>query len=449
MVTRPGARGSTQDDVRRHNLGTLLTEVHRHGRRSRAQLTAEMGLNRSTIGDLVAELTAAGLVAERASAARGRAGRPSLMVAPRAEETYVLAIDLGVRHLVMGRIGLGGQLLDRVEVPEMPSRGGWSALHVTVEKVAETARLLRAAAPASARCVGAGLSVPGVIRRADGLLRFAPNLGWVDLPLGGRLSERLGLPVVVGNEADLAALAEHWRGVAAGCDEVIVMSGEVGVGGGIIAGGRPLRGRGGYAGEIGHLRVNPDGRGCRCGSWGCLETEIGVEALLRAAGWPTESGIAGYREVIAAVAAGDPGAIDAAERVGRWLGAATGMLINTFNPEIVVYCGPLGELFTVAEECVRTACTEAALAHPREQARLAASAFGTDTQLVGAAEAAFGPLLADPIGVLARTEPARTEPARTEPARTEPARTEPARTEPARTEPTRSQPTRPGGPAGT
>jgi predicted NBD/HSP70 family sugar kinase len=193
--------------------------------------------------------------------------------------------------------------------------------------------------------------------------------------------------------------------VAAGCDHVIVMSGEVGVGGGIILDGRPLRGRGGYAGEIGHLRVNPEGRRCRCGSYGCLETEIGVEALLRAADLPPDTGIAGYREVIAAVAAGDPDATAAAERVARWLGAATGMLINTFNPDIVVYCGPLGELFTVAEECVSAACDEAALMHPREQARLAASAFGTDTQLVGAAEAAFGPLLDDPIGILTTLPP--------------------------------------------
>ena len=398
MVVKRGVRGSTQDDVRRHNLGTLLTEVHRHGQRSRAQLTAEMGLNRSTIGDLVAELTAAGLVLERASVARGRAGRPSLMVTPRADGAYVLGVDLGVRHLTVGRIGLGGELLERVEVP---SRGDWSALDVTVETVAGTAHRLRAAAPAGARCVGVGLSVPGVIRHEDGLLRFAPNLGWVDLPLGGELSNRLALPVVVGNDADLAALAEHWRGVAAGFEHVIVMSGEIGVGGGIIVDGRPLRGRGGYAGEIGHLRVNPEGRRCRCGSWGCLETEIGVEALLLAAGRPPETGIAGFREVIAAAAVGDPDARRSAERVAGWLGAATGMLVNTFNPDIVVYCGPLGELFTVAEECVQRACDEASLVAPREQVRLAASAFGTDTQLVGAAEAAFGPLLEDPIGLLA------------------------------------------------
>jgi predicted NBD/HSP70 family sugar kinase len=397
MVAKRGVRGSTQDDVRRHNLGTLLTQVHRHGQRSRAQLTAEMGLNRSTIGDLVAELTVAGLVIERSSGARGRAGRPSLMVAPRADGAYVIAIDLGVRHLMLGRIGLGGVLLDRVE---LQSQGDWSALDVTIDAVARTVHRLRAAAPAGSWCVGVGLSVPGIVRHGDGLLRFAPNLGWVDLPLGGKVADRLGSPVVVGNDADLAALAEHWRGVAAGYEHVIVLSGEVGVGGGIIVDGRPLRGRGGYAGEIGHLRVNPAGRRCRCGSWGCLETELGVEALLRAAGRPAETGLAGYREVIAAAAEGDGDARYAVTQVGRWLGAATGMLTNTFNPDIVVYCGPLGDLFMVAEQCVLEACTETALQAPREQVRLAASAFGKDTLLVGAAEAAFGPLLEDPIGII-------------------------------------------------
>jgi predicted NBD/HSP70 family sugar kinase len=397
MVTKRGVRGSTQDDVRRHNLGTLLTEVHRHGQRSRAQLTAEMGLNRSTIRALVAELTAAGLVVERSSLASGRAGRPSLMVAPRPDGAYVTAIDIGVRHLNVGRVGLGGMLLDRVEIP---SQDDWSALDVTIDVVAKAVHRLRSAAPAGSRCVGAGLSVPGIVRHQDGLLRFAPNLGWVDLPLGGRLADQLGLPVAVGNDADLAALAEHWRGVAAGYEHVIVLSGEVGVGGGVIIDGRPLRGRGGYAGEIGHLRVNQTGRRCRCGSWGCLETELGVEALLRAAGRPTETGLGGYREVIAAAAEGENDARYAVTQVARWLGAASGMLANMFNPDIIVYCGPLGDLFMVAEQCVLEACTEAALMAPREQVRLAASAFGKDTLLVGAAEAAFGKLLEDPIGVI-------------------------------------------------
>jgi predicted NBD/HSP70 family sugar kinase len=398
-VTRRRIRGSTQDDVRRHNLGTILTEVHRHGYRSRALLTAEMGLNRSTIGDLVAELTEAGLVLQRSASAQGRAGRPSLEVVPVPEGAYVLAVDLGVRHLAVARVGLGGDVLDRVDVE---SGRDWSDLDITVEAIAETCRRLRRGAPDGARCVGVGLSVPGVVRQEDGLLRFAPNLGWIDLPLGARLSERLDLPAVIANDADLGALAEHWRGVAIGYEHVVVVSGEIGIGGGILVGGRPLRGRGGYAGEIGHLRVNPDGRPCRCGSSGCLETEIGADALLRAAGRQPGSGMDAYREVLALVAEGDEESIAAAARVARWLGVGVGILVNTFNPDIVILGGPLGDLYQATREIVEEASARSSLVAPREQVRLAASALGPDAQIVGAAELAFEPLLEDPIGTLTR-----------------------------------------------
>lgn len=396
-VTRRRVRGSTQDDVRRHNLGAILTEVHRHGCRSRAELTAEMGLNRSTIGDLVGELVDAGLVLERSASARGRAGRPSLEVVPRPEAAYVLAIDLGVRHMVVARVGLGGQVLDRVEAD--PGRD-WSDLDTTVDAIVETSGLLREGAPDGGRCFGVGLSVPGVVRLNDGLLRFAPNLGWIDQPLGARLGERLDLPAFLANDADLGALAEHWRGAAVGYEHVVVISGEIGLGGGILIGGRPLRGRGGYAGEIGHLRVNPNGRLCRCGSVGCLETETGVESLLIAAGRPADGGLEVYRAVLAEVAAGEPKAMAAAARVARWLGIGVGMLVNTFNPDIVVLGGPLGELFVLTEDVVRESVARSTLVAPREQVRMAASGLGSDAQLIGAAELAFAPLLDDPIGVL-------------------------------------------------
>ncbi|MFL6053374.1 MAG: ROK family protein [Actinoallomurus sp.] len=396
-MTRRRIRGSTQDDIRRHNLGAILTEVHRHGCRSRAELTAEMGLNRSTIGDLVAELVDAGLVLERSASARGRAGRPSLEVVPWPDAAYVLAVDLGVRHLVVARVGLGGRVLDRIEAD---SGRDWSELDATVDAIVDTCRRLRDVSPEGARCVGVGLSVPGVVRLEDGLLRFAPNLGWIDLPLGARLGERLDLPAFLANDADLGALAEHWRGAAVGYDHVVVISGEIGIGGGILVGGRPLRGRGGYAGEIGHLRVNPNGRLCRCGSLGCLETETGVEALLSAAGRPADGGLQVYRRVLAQVAAGEPTAVAAAARVARWLGVGVGMLVNTFNPDMVVLGGPLGELFALTEDVVRETVARSSLVAPREQARMAVSALGSDAQVIGAAELAFAPLLEDPIGVL-------------------------------------------------
>ena len=149
-------------------------------------------------------------------------------------------------------------------------------------------------------CVGVGVGVRGVVRHSDGLVRFAPNLGWVDVPLGElrrRRCCRATCPSWSANDADLGARAEHIRGAARGARSVVYLSGEVGVGGGILLEGGPLTGAGGYAGEVGHMVVNPRGRACRCGSTGCWETEIGEEALLIASGLAESDPAAGIADV--------------------------------------------------------------------------------------------------------------------------------------------------------
>jgi predicted NBD/HSP70 family sugar kinase len=247
--------------------------------------------------------------------------------------------------------------------------------------------------------VGVGAGVSGVVRHVDGLVRFAPNLGWVDVPFGRLLVDRLGIdaPVVVGNDADLGALAEHARGRAEGARNLIYLSGEVGVGGGIVLDGRPMSGAGGYGGEVGHMVVNPKGSRCRCGARGCWETEVGEDALLTAAGRPDAT----VEEVLARAADGDRTARTAVRHVGRWLGVGVANLVNLFNPEVVVFGGVLRQLFPATEELVR-ARLRSALTAPREQVRLVLPGLGADSILLGAAESAFAPLLDDPLHALGR-----------------------------------------------
>jgi predicted NBD/HSP70 family sugar kinase len=187
------------------------------------------------------------------------------------------------------------------------------------------------------------------------------------------------------------------RGVAAGLSDVIYISGEVGVGGGIIIGGRPLLGAGGYGGEIGHMCVNPKGRLCRCGRRGCWETEIGEEAVLLATGRPEGTELA---DVIAAHRAGERRAVRGMHRVGEWLGLGVVNLVNVFNPEMIVFGGMTRDIFEATEPVV-TAALGAALAAPREQVRLEPAALRADSTVIGAAELAFGPLLANPTAAFA------------------------------------------------
>jgi len=400
----PGARS---EDVRRRNLATLLRHVHVHGPTSRSALTNLLALNRSTIGDLTSQLVAAGLVreevGERSAAAptRGGAtvGRPSYVVVPEVHGVQALAIDIGVTHLTVARVGLGGRVLSR---RYLALRRGPRRMRDVVRSLGRVARDQLAEMPAGTTCAGAGAAVPGMVRVPDGLVRQVPNLGWTDVPLGAELARELGMTVVVGNDADLGALAEHVRGAAVGCDDVVYLAGHSGIGAGIFTDGRQLVGRGGYAGEVGHLAVNAEGQPCRCGSRGCWETEAGEERLFALAGRPPGGGLASVREIVLAAASGDARAGAAVEHVATWLGRGAGSVINVFNPEVVILGGALLEIYAAAEATVRKSVARFALAPPLEGVRLVPPAFGLDSSLLGAAELAFAPLLADPLQAMSR-----------------------------------------------
>ncbi|MBY8851988.1 ROK family protein, partial [Saccharothrix sp. MB29] len=222
--------GARPDEVRRHNRTALLRRLHVDGPSTRASLAAELGLNRSTIKALVDGLAESGVVAERVPAQRSGAGRPSLLVLPQPQAAVVMAIDIRVEQVAMAMVGLGGDIL---------GRDSWN-LHQrsrdpgeVITHIADSAKLL--ADELDLQAVGVGVSVPGVVRRHDGLVHEAPNLHWTDVALGQRLSAVLKVPVQVGNDAELGALAEHVRGAARGSSDMVYISADVGIGGGVIS----------------------------------------------------------------------------------------------------------------------------------------------------------------------------------------------------------------------
>ncbi|MEU4508164.1 ROK family transcriptional regulator [Nonomuraea wenchangensis] len=401
-MTGSAAGARTQEQLRQRNLSEVLRRVHQDGAVSRAALGRRMGLNRSTIMDLTAELAAAGLVREGVPTGQGRAGRPSIVVMPEQETVYGLAFDVAVDRLLAARVGLGGRILDRREA--VRARAGVD-LEDVVSVLAAFGRELVAGAPQGAVCVGVGASYCGLIRRADGTVRYGPHLGWVDQAFGAELAAGLGLglPVEVGNEAHLGAIAEHVRGAGRDVDNLIYLHGDVGVGGGIIVGGQLLDGDAGYGCELGHMLINPfDGRPCLCGSRGCLEAEVGEEALLDYAGRSGDLiGRPGVRAVVALAGAGDARARDALDRVGDWLGVGVVNLVNLFNPALVVFGGMLRDVYPAAAPRVRARIDAHVLPVSRERVRLAVTALGDDTTLAGAAELAFADLLDNPLTALA------------------------------------------------
>lgn len=396
--------GATQDEVRRHNLAALARFLHDHGSTSRSELVNHTGLNRSTVGGLIADLVAVGLVRETEPVGRG-VGRPSYGVEPVRERAYVLAVDLRVDRAIVALVGFGGEVLGR---REHRFRKGQQREERILAQLADVCRDLLAEAPRRAVQVGVGIGVPGLVRQPDGLVRFAPNLGWVDVPLADHLRDELQVttPVVVGNDSDLGAIAERLRGSAMGAANVVYLSGQVGVGGGIVIDGALLKGAQGYGGEVGHMRVNPQGRECRCGATGCWETEIGEPAVRAATGASDTESVA---SIVARAQAGDARARQGLEEVGGWIAIGVANLVHIFNPDVVVFGGALREVLPLVRQQVEDVLT-GSLPAPGEHVILAAPALGDDSTLLGAAEAAFAPLLDDPVGAVAPRAKGRRAP---------------------------------------
>lgn len=388
QATRP-------DAIRLHNLQVLLADVHHNGPLSRVELTRDLGLNRSTIGDLVAELCDSGLVAEHAPGTRVGAGRPSHVVGPRPDGPYALAVDIAVSHLTVAAVAIGGQVLARhvVQLPE------GAAPDDVVTATVLGADSLTQGVPANSWAAGVGVSVPGTVRRRDERVLVAPNLHWVDVDLIAGLRAELGdgLPIRIGNDANLGVLAEHVRGVARGIDDVVYLLARVGVGAGILADGVPLHGVSGLAGEIGHVIVEPGGPACYCGNRGCFERVVGERAFFARAGMTGVSDTEGIIQVVRAAEAGDARAQEAIDHVCAWLAVGLAGLSHLVNPQLIVVGGSLAGLLETRGAQVQTALDELMGSAPGEPARVCVGGLGVDAPLLGAAEIAFADLLEHPV----------------------------------------------------
>jgi predicted NBD/HSP70 family sugar kinase len=389
------------DAIRAHNLSVMLRHIHRDGALTRTELTQRLGVSRSTVGTLVADLSQLGLVAEVVPSGGIGVGRPSHVVAPRTGGPVVVAVDIDVAHLTVAAVGLGGVVLGREAVPCEPEH---SPPRAVVELVVDAVPRVIAASIPGAAVAGIGVSVPGTVQRQSGDIGVAPNLDWHDIPFGALLAEAAprGLTLAVGNDADLAVLAEHHRGAARGIDDVAFLMGRVGIGAGIIANGRPLQGHDGYAGEIGHNVVDPNGPACHCGKRGCVETYVGEGALLRLAGRDVEPTDDATAAVFAEARRHDAAALSAVRSVAHSLGRAIAGLVNMLNPQLVLLGGYLAELLDIARPEVEAALHHYALEALGGTVRLGRPALGRDAALLGAAERAFAALLADPLSVTPR-----------------------------------------------
>jgi predicted NBD/HSP70 family sugar kinase len=398
--------------IRRHNLGLVLRQITENGPRSRATLALDTGLNKSTVSSLVAELIESGLLRDAIGEEppSGVVGRPPQSVELHPKGPFVLGLEVNVDYLAAWATDLAGTVHHRSFVASDNRSQGPEEV---IGQLADLAmRALGQPFAESRTPLSASVAVPGLVDSNGGLV-VAPNLGWTDVAVGDLLREALEDPpfdLHVENEANLGAVAELVEGAGRGLRDFVYVSGEVGIGAGVVLGGELFRGASGFAGEFGHLTIDPYGPPCACGGRGCLERLAGQDALLRLAGWDARMRCAGSRpEWPGAMLAdsareGHAKTLEALSQVGHTLGIAIASLANLLDPEGVLLGGYLAPLTEWLRGPIETELETRALAGRHARCQVLAAELGGEAAVRGAVALSRRAALelAAPPGVMAR-----------------------------------------------
>ncbi len=366
-------------DVRRHHLSVVLEHLARNGPRSRAALAQETSLTKATVSALIADLIDRGLVDELDTPNAGRVGRPATDVGVAGHRVGALGLQIDVDGVAACVVDLSGEvrLVHRDTTPNrgVPASQVLDRLSkVTLHALAETTEV-------GIECIGGALALPGLVDPRSGTLFVAPNLHWFDADLAS-LATTLHLPaefpIAVENEANLGALAELRYGVGQQRQSFVYVSAGGGIGAGIVLDGRVLRGSHGFAGELGHVVIDPTGTPCACGARGCLETVVGD------------------------VSTASPELLAAA------LVAALRTVVHLFDPEAIVLGGTLAALGDEFARRVGDRLAANTLGARWHACAVSRSSLGPDAALVGAATAALDTIISDPtiIALRATSQPA-------------------------------------------
>ncbi len=382
--------------VRELNLSLILRRIHNESPISRAHLAARTGLNKSTVSSLVEELMRLELVHEIGQNSIG-AGRPATLLEINPQAGCIIGVELGVDFVAAVLTDFMGNILWRSTAGTDPAEAQENILRQTIQLVDEA---IAAARQMSLPLLGLGLATPGTVDLNEGMLIFAPNLHWVNVPFRKRFAEHTGLKVFVENDANAATIAEHLFGVARQCSDFVLVFAGVGIGGGFFLNGELYRGKNGFAGEIGHspIMAGPFETPCHCGNRGCWETYANQYSIIQR----VQARLAVKRSSLIprlmaeqnspptiplikqAADAGDAEAISSFAEAGTAFGQGLATIVNFLNPEKIIFGGPLSiaaqYMLPAAQEAISKHC----LPEIGQKVNMELSHFGADASLIGA-----------------------------------------------------------------
>ncbi|MER6027110.1 ROK family transcriptional regulator [Streptomyces sp. NPDC001851] len=383
----------TQQGMRRRNLARVMHAVSAEGSLSRAAVASRIGLTRAAVSTLVDELIRWGLLEELGPERPGRVGRPGSALAVSGRGPAGIGAEIGVDHLAVCAVDLRGTV--RARAVRHGANRGRAAAPVVEELTGLVHRVVAEAERESLWPAGLAVAVPGLVARDGRTVVRAPNLDWHDTDLGALLPGEW--PLAVDNEANFGALAELWLGDGTPHDFLHV-SAEIGIGAAVVVDSGLLRGTRGFAGELGHVPVWPDGPPCPCGGRGCLEQYAGEEAVLRAAGLVPGEDLVGL--LAGRAEQGDETVRAALRDAGTALGIALTGAVNLLDPETVVLGGALAGLAPWLLPSLETELTGRAAGPP---CPVTVSRLGPEGPLLGAAHSVVRAVLDDPAMVAERS----------------------------------------------
>jgi predicted NBD/HSP70 family sugar kinase len=363
------------------------------GPMTRAELGRRMGTSRATVSTTIAQLMADGLVDERAApAVYGSRGRPPTLLALTQRAGVAVGIDLGRTHARVVLAHLGHEVITE-EAVTLEEEGTAEAAFGAVEDLVD--RVIAAAGAQRGELVGVGLGLPAPLDATGHLTSVTIPPDWVRADPAHALAQRLGVRVMVDNDANLGALAEARWGAGRRFSNLFYVKASTGIGAGLVFDGRLFRGSTGTAGELGHITVDADGLVCRCGSRGCLEVRAGGHALVAEVAHSGQA-VASLGELIAAARQGDPACQRVLSDAGVSLGVALATVLNIVNPARVVLGGELGSAGELVLDSLRDQLSRHALASAFRSASVVQGELGERAESLGAVllvltEASVGP----------------------------------------------------------
>ncbi|MCA9949798.1 MAG: ROK family transcriptional regulator [Anaerolineales bacterium] len=394
--------------MRDMNLTLILNTLHAKAPLSRAALAHITGLNKATVSSIVKDLLTNGLIRETGTNGTPvEVGRPAINLEPDPTAGYFIGVEIGVGFISIITVNFAIEIISH--------RYESTFTYYSQEKIIE--RLLFLLTESKQQVIkmqrpifGIGIGVPGLVDIANGTLLFAPNLGWQDVPLRSLVETALNIPVYLANEANLAALGESVFGAGQGCKNMLYVSSGMGLGGGVILNGRLVEGATGFAGEVGHMLVERNGRRCNCGSHGCWETVAGQQALFRRveeaitsgqSSWISSQIEADFNKlsiplIVEAALKEDTVATNALQATAEWIGIGMASLMNVINPQRVILGGPMSAAHKQLLPIIRQTVTANSWHWVQDKVKIVPAAHGQDAAVMGGVAIVYRDVLNNP-----------------------------------------------------